>query len=85
MRNVERFKALLGMTFAALFLALSVGLMGVALIEFAATIRDSDEPITAFIRSLNTLFVALATFELGVGISKEYTQRAINDDIFVAV
>lgn len=69
---LHRVKWMMALMFALLFLVLAGSLAGLAIYQFA-TAFVHEELISGFIRSLNTAFVSLATFELAVGISKEYS------------
>lgn len=79
-----RFRWLMALLFATLFLAFSIFLMALAVYYLVVAI-ESDDMISGIIRSINISFISLATFELGIGISKEYSPRREQEDIFFVV
>ncbi|HEX6550962.1 MAG TPA: hypothetical protein VF117_09850, partial [Gammaproteobacteria bacterium] len=85
---IEKFKArfrwAMALLFAALFLVFSISLMVLA-IYYLILAFGSDDMISGIIRSINISFISLATFELGIGISKEYSPRREQEDIFFVV
>lgn len=85
MLDLDRFKIFLARVFSALFLALSVGLVAIALRGIVESLFSGEEPITFVISAINVLFVGLATFELGVGIGKEYTEASSRHELFDVV
>lgn len=68
----NRLKLLMGRMFAAMFLSLSLFLAGLACYQFAHGFSEGKELVSIFVQSINTGIIALAIFELGLGISKEY-------------
>ncbi len=81
---LHRFKVFMALLFALLFFALSAALAGLALFQFV-TAFSHEELISGFIRALNTSFISLATFELAVGISKEYASEERDEDVYGVV
>jgi len=77
-------KPLLARALALLFLAFSLVLGGLAVYDIHL-LFTSEDLITTLIRSINTAFIALATFELGVGIGKEYSAKHEPENIFPVV
>ncbi len=65
-------KIWLGRTFAAVFLSLSLLLVGLAGYQFWSGVLAGHDVISILVQSLNTAIIALAIFELGIGISREY-------------
>lgn len=65
-------KIWLGRTFAAVFLGLSLLLIGLTGFQFWTGLLEGKELVSILVQSLNTVIIALAIFELGVGISREY-------------
>lgn len=59
--------------FSTLFMIISASLIGLSVVHFIEAIQ-SGEFITGVIKSINDLFIALATYELAVGIFKEYRE-----------
>ncbi|WP_199177429.1 hypothetical protein [Geothermobacter hydrogeniphilus] len=68
----QLWKIWLGQTFAAVFLGLALLLIGLAGFQFWNGILAGHELISILVRALNTAIIALAIFELGIGISHEY-------------
>ena len=85
MPDLDRFKILLARVFSAFFLALSVGMIAIALIGAISSAIAGEDPTAAMISSINVLFVGLATFELGVGIGKEYAEHSAKGELFDVV
>jgi hypothetical protein len=85
MLDLDRFKIFLARVFSSLFLALSVGLIAIALRGIVEAVAEGQEPISLVISAINVLFVGLATFELGVGIGKEYTEASTRAELFDVV
>ena len=80
-------KKLLGRTLSSMFFIVSVALTLLAGVEFvqAFDAGADKELINGIVRAINTAFIALATFELGVGIDKEYSVPEHGDRIYTAV
>ncbi|WJG11025.1 hypothetical protein [Aliiglaciecola sp. LCG003] len=57
--------------FSILFMALSLSLVALAVYHFNQAFF-AEEFISGVIKAINDLFIALATFELAIGILKEY-------------
>jgi hypothetical protein len=79
-----RFRWMMALLFATLFLAFSILLMALA-VYYLIVAFESDDMISGIIRSINISFISLATFELGIGISKEYSPQREQEDIFFVV
>lgn len=79
-----RLKWLMALLFAALFLTFSISLMCLS-VYYLVTAFSSDDIITGLIRSINIAFISLATFELGTGISKEYSPAQNHENIFFVI
>ena len=85
MLYLDHFKFFLARVFSALFLAMSVGLVAIALRGIVEALYAGEDPVTFVISAINVLFVGLATFELGVGIGKEYTEASTRAELFDVV
>ena len=85
MPDLDQFKIRLARVFSVLFLALSVALICYALVGMVELLIAREELISIFITTINVLFVGLATFELGVGIGKEYTENSEKGELFSIV
>lgn len=70
---VENFKILVAMLFSALFLILALSMGILAAWQFVTIdFKDAETLVSGIIRAINTAVISLATFELGIGIGKEY-------------
>ena len=85
MLDLDRFKIFLARVFSSMFLAMSVGLVAIALRNIVEALYEGQDPVTFVISAINVLFVGLATFELGVGIGKEYTEASTRAELFDVV
>lgn len=81
---VERFKTFMAVSFSALFLLFSLALGGLATWQFLAGLA-SEELINGLVRSINTAVIALAIFELGIGIGKEYAMPEEGHSIYPVI
>ena len=77
---VNQLKFLMGRLMALTFLSLSMFLIGLAAFQFVEGINETKELVNILIKSINTSIIALAIFELGIGISKEYGKRTDEED-----
>jgi len=75
----------MGRTFSVVFLALSVLLMGLASYQFVDGLGQGKELISIFVQSVNTGIIALAIFELGIGIGKEYANSEQHEHTFYTI
>ena len=81
--GIKNYKLTMAMTFSGIFHSLSLILMVVTVYQFLNTIFLPDgEIISAAVKSINTLVISLAMFELGVGVSKEYVPSRGEGNIF---
>lgn len=80
-------KKLVGKALSAMFLIVAVALTLLAGLEFTQAFGAAadKELINGIVKAVNTAFIALATFELGVGIDKEYSVPENGDRIYPAV
>lgn len=80
-------KKLLGRALSSMFFIVSVALTLLAGLEFVQAFGAGADKvlINGIVRAINTAFIALATFELGVGIDKEYSVPDDGDRIYPAV
>jgi len=84
---VDVLKRLLARAFSLMFLAAAAALAVVCAIDFVHALglsRDKDV-IGGIVAAVNTAFIALATFELGIGIGREYTLPEAGADLYPAV
>jgi hypothetical protein len=75
----------MGRTFSVAFLALSLLLMGLASYQFIDGLKTGKELISIFVQSVNTGIIALAIFELSIGIGKEYATADEHEHTFYTV
>lgn len=80
-------KQLLAKLFSLMFLTVTVCLVVLSLVELWLAFSKMDEKdlIGGMVRAINTTIMALATFELGIGISKEYSIADDGADLFPVV
>jgi hypothetical protein len=77
---VNQLKSLLGRLLALTFLSLSLLLVGLAAFQFLEGLNEGKEVVNVLIKSINTSIIALAIFELGLGIGKEYGKNTEEED-----
>lgn len=69
-----KYKKIVGTLFSVIFHALSILLVIIASYNFAEyAFNPQGEFMSTVIQSINTFVISLAMFELGAGISKEYS------------
>lgn len=73
--NLEyRAKITAALIFACMFLMISGSMIVLAVYHFYEAIV-TDDFVSGIIKSINDMFIALATYELAIGIYKEYRER----------
>lgn len=70
--------------FAILFIFISMTLACLSIIDLIGAFRG-NEMIAGLIKSINDAFIALATFELGSGIAREYRQDVNENNLFFEI
>lgn len=70
---VAQFKVWLGKIYACTFLAIALAFGGLALVEFVEAFL-TNSLVDGLVRAFNDALIALASFELGIGIGHEYGQ-----------
>lgn len=75
----------MGRMLATIFLVLSLFMVGLAGVQFASGLADGHELVNVLIKSINTSIIALAIFELGIGIGKEYGKQEEEDHTFQVI
>lgn len=83
--TLSAIKSLVAMMFSVLFLTLAVSLAGLAIVQFVHAFTSDDALISGLVKSINTAVISLATFELAIGVGKEYTTDDEGRNIFPAV
>jgi len=81
---MHRFKSIMAMMFSVFFLVLSLSLTALAIYQFASALAG-DSLVTGIVQAINTAVIALATFELGIGVGKEYTTPEDEHNMFNTV
>jgi len=80
---IKPYKTSVALLFSAIFHLIAVVLIGLSVQQF---IGGLDKPnwdlVTLIIKSINTLVIALAMYELGIGVGKEYTASEEGENIF---
>jgi hypothetical protein len=77
---VNQLKSMMGRLLALTFLSLSLFLVGLAVLQFWEGLNEGKELVNILIKSINTNIIALAIFELGLGIGKEYGNHSAEED-----
>ncbi len=70
--NSPHFRKLVAFGFSTLFFLFTLFLAGLMIHELVTGLLHSDKLVGVFINGINTAVIALATFELGTIMSKEY-------------
>ena len=70
--------------FAGLFMCVSASMIVMAGVHFYAGFGPDLDFVSAVIKAVNDLFIALATYELAMGIFKEY-RHSQDDDLFLSI
>jgi len=69
--------------FSLIFLTVAVSLALLSAIDFVLAFRAA--PAKELVSAINTAFISLATYELGVGIGKEYTSPDNGSEFYPAI
>ena len=77
---VNQLKFCMGRLLAMVFLGLALFLIGLAGYQFVSGLGEGHEAVSTLIKTINTSIIALAIFELGIGIGKEYGKHADEED-----
>jgi len=77
------FKQIMAIFFSTLFYMFSLALAVLTVQEFWHGFNGAESVIGAFIKAINTAVIALATFELGTVVSKEYRNQEDDNIIIV--
>lgn len=75
-----RMKFLMAWAFASFFFGVSLVLIGLMGYHFAKGVLEGGELVTTLLATISKAVVALATFELGVGISREYPAHHLEEE-----
>tara|TARA_R110000868_G_scaffold59547_10_gene182683 strand:+ start:13247 stop:13804 length:558 start_codon:yes stop_codon:yes gene_type:complete len=80
------YKTAVALLFSGIFHLIALLLVFLAFSDFFSGLWNPEvEMVTHVIKSINNLIIALAMYELGVGVGKEYTSDVAGESIFVSV
>ncbi|MDO6682192.1 MULTISPECIES: hypothetical protein [unclassified Oceanobacter] len=80
------YKTAVALLFSGIFHLIALLLVFLAVSDFFSGVGNPEiELITHVIKSINNLVIALAMYELGVGVGKEYTADEQGESVFVSV
>lgn len=82
--NLDHIRPWIATSFAVFFLVVSVCLIGLAFVHLIEAFV-TQELITGSIKAINDTFIALATFELGTGIFKEYKDEDSESNLYFSI
>lgn len=77
---INNSKLMMGRLLSLIFLSLSLFVIGLAGFQFVEGLSEGREMVSILIKSVNTSIIALAIFELGIGIGKEYGKQTDDED-----
>lgn len=80
MMMINYLKFWMGRLLAIVFLLVSLFLIGMAGYQFVDGFAEGTEIVNIMIKSINTSIIALAIFELGIGIGQEYGKHFNEED-----
>jgi len=80
---IKPYKTSVALIFSAIFHLIALILIGLSIQQFISGLAKADwDLVTLIVKSINTLIIALAMYELGIGVGKEYTVGEEGEDIF---
>lgn len=82
---MRHLRNLMAYIFAGLFFSVAGILMVLTCYQFFAAVAAGTQIASALLQTVNTAVVALATFELAIGITREYRSDAADGNIFANV
>ncbi len=82
---IRGFRRSMAFAFCLIFFTLSVALAGIAVFLAAQGIAADKTLTEGLLKALNMAVISLATFELGLGVHKEYTTHDDGDDVLVVL
>lgn len=83
--GMRLFKRLMAGLFSNIFFALALIMALSSLFTLVTDLFDSGEMISTVVSAINTLVIALAMFELGAGISKEYSSDDSGENVYTSI
>jgi hypothetical protein len=82
--NITTFRQFIGFGFSIIFFLFSLSLAGLTLQEIWHGLSGSENLIGAFVKAINIAVIALAIFELGLVVNKEYGETE-DDHILIVL
>jgi len=82
---LTRFRQTMALVFSLIFFALSASLSVIAVHLMAQSFASDKTVAEGLLKALNMAVISLATFELGLGVHKEYASHDEADDILVVL
>jgi len=80
---LHQYKVILAFLFSSLFHVISLILITYSVYIFTQGLYANEHDlISLIVKSINTLIISLAMYELGVGVGKEYTKEEKGESIF---
>lgn len=84
--TADKYKLLMALAFSTIFQTIALLLIGFAIFQFLShVLSNGDEFISAVVKCINTLVISLAMFELGAGVSKEYSSPMEESNLFINI
>ena len=84
--TTDKYKFLMAFAFSTIFQTIALLLIGFSIFQFFYhDLNSADAFISAVVKCINTLVISLAMFELGAGVSKEYSSPSEESNIFVNI
>lgn len=81
-----RMKMAMAMLFSIIFKCVSASLVLLGIYQFFHSMAGGEsEFISVIVKSVNTFVIALAIFELGIGVGKEYTVPDEGENIYLNI
>lgn len=79
----KNYKVSVAFLFSAIFHLIAILLIGLSVQMFIVGLYNPElDLVTLVIKSINTLVISLAMYELGIGVGKEYTASDQGENIF---
>lgn len=82
---VARFRFVMAWAFSVMFFVLSASLAIVAIEAFGRGVFGHLDSTEGFLKAINMAVISLATFELGLGVNKEYASHDPESDIIMVL
>ena len=80
---IPRFRHLMAIGFSVIFFSLAVALGAIAAYTFVDSFLSDKGFTEGLLKALNMAVISLATFELGLGVNKEYAGHPPEGDILI--